>query len=240
MSQMIHPRRGRPKGSGIDDRPKLREIAAIIAQQPEIRPATAIKLLGENDPSVIRRLRDKFHAMQAELMADMRRPAPPIEKPQAERKEIPAAAAPVIPAPPPVKATAPLVQHELAQLADATAAKLASIAETTVEVAAKLAKPVAAPRIDVDAAKLADLERELQLREAADWPDPNASPYDTLVGLTIEATVNAIEQQMRICEQVFKIPTVAMMVRNQIAVNEALMNIACSAMRANRSLAAAA
>jgi hypothetical protein len=242
MTQMIHPRRGRPKGSGIDDRPKLREIAAIIANQPEIRPTTAIKLLGENDPSVIRRLRDKFHAMQGELMAEMRRPAPPNEKPVAERKETAAAptVAPVTPVPLPAKAAAPLVQHELAQLADATAATLASIAETTIETAFQKTISEAGSITDTHAARMADIQRKMRLNQAEDWPDPNSSPYDTLVGLTIEATVNAIEQQMRICEQVFKIPTVAMMVRNQIAVSEALMNIACSAMRANRSLAAAA
>jgi len=240
MSQMIQPRRGRPKGSGIDDRPKLREIASIIAQQPEIRPTTAIKLLGENDPSVIRRLRDKFHAMQAELMADIRRPAPPVEKPQTERKEAAQAASPAIPVALQLTAAAPLVQHELAQLADATAANLASLAEASVEIAAKASRTTAKQTSDIEAAKMERLEHEARLREAADWPDPDASPYDTIFGLTIEATVNAIEQQMRLCEQVFKIPTVAMMVRNHIAVNEALMNIACSAMRANRSLAAAA
>ncbi len=53
-------RRGRPKGSGIDDSRLLREIAAMIIEDPELKPTTAIKTSGISDPSTIRRLRDKF------------------------------------------------------------------------------------------------------------------------------------------------------------------------------------
>ena len=63
--------RGRPKGSGIDDRTRLQTIAAMIAANPELKPTTAIKSIGINDPSIIRRLRDKFHAAQTELMAEL-------------------------------------------------------------------------------------------------------------------------------------------------------------------------
>lgn len=62
-------RRGRPKGSGIDDQKYLREIAELIAQKPELKPTTAIKALGITDPSAIRRLRDKFHEFSGELSA---------------------------------------------------------------------------------------------------------------------------------------------------------------------------
>jgi hypothetical protein len=54
--------RGRPKGSGIDDRAKLRELSTLIAANPELRPTTAIKSVGITDPSAIRRLRDKYNA----------------------------------------------------------------------------------------------------------------------------------------------------------------------------------
>ncbi|MCB1519729.1 MAG: hypothetical protein KDJ37_04035 [Hyphomicrobiaceae bacterium] len=53
-------RRGRPKGTGIDDRATLEEIARLIAADPSLRPTTAIKAMGLTDPSVIRRLRDKY------------------------------------------------------------------------------------------------------------------------------------------------------------------------------------
>ena len=65
--------RGRPKGSGIDDRTRLQTIAAMIAANSELKPTTAIKSIGINDPSIIRRLRDKFHAAQTELMAELPR-----------------------------------------------------------------------------------------------------------------------------------------------------------------------
>lgn len=74
--------RGRPKGSGIDDQRSLRSIAELIEQKPGIRPTTAIRQLGVNDPSEIRRLRDKYRAVSAELMAEIR---------QTKRKESAAA-----------------------------------------------------------------------------------------------------------------------------------------------------
>lgn len=53
-------RRGRPKGTGIDDTPVLEDIASLIAANSDMRPTTAIKALGIADPSTIRRLRDKY------------------------------------------------------------------------------------------------------------------------------------------------------------------------------------
>lgn len=64
-------RRGRPKGSGIDDRQRLDAIARLIAINPALKPTTAIRSIGVTDPSVIRRLRDKFNAVRVELMQDL-------------------------------------------------------------------------------------------------------------------------------------------------------------------------
>ncbi len=66
-------RYGRPKGSGVDDSRQLESIAALLAANPGLKPTTAIRSLGVEDPSVIRRLRDKFHSDQAKLLADARR-----------------------------------------------------------------------------------------------------------------------------------------------------------------------
>ena len=52
-------KRGRPIGSGINDRIWLRELGHLIRIRPGIRPTTAIKALGVTNPSTIRRLRDK-------------------------------------------------------------------------------------------------------------------------------------------------------------------------------------
>lgn len=65
------PGRGRPKGSGLNDAAQLRAIAGLIAADPDLKPTTAIKTLGISDPSVIRRLRDKYSAVGRQLMAEI-------------------------------------------------------------------------------------------------------------------------------------------------------------------------
>jgi hypothetical protein len=68
----MHARYGRPKGSGVDDSRQLQSLAALLTANPALKPTTAIRSLGVENPSAIRRLRDKFHADQARLMADAR------------------------------------------------------------------------------------------------------------------------------------------------------------------------
>jgi hypothetical protein len=62
-------RYGRPKGSGLDDRQQLESIAALLVANPKLKPTTAIRSLGVEDPSTVRRLRDKFRLEQSSLMA---------------------------------------------------------------------------------------------------------------------------------------------------------------------------
>ncbi len=69
MTAKPKPSRGRPVGSGIDDRERLLAITAVMAANPGIRPTTAIKALGFTDTSVIRRLRDKLKAAHPGVMA---------------------------------------------------------------------------------------------------------------------------------------------------------------------------
>jgi len=52
--------RGRPKGTGVDDAGHLAAIAKALADNPGMKPTTAIKALGITNPSVVRRLRDKY------------------------------------------------------------------------------------------------------------------------------------------------------------------------------------
>ncbi len=72
-------RQGRPKGSGIDDSQQLARIAALLAADPKLKPTTAIRSLGIEDPSLIRRLRDK----QAVLETNARQKATAKPKPKA-------------------------------------------------------------------------------------------------------------------------------------------------------------
>ncbi|MCC7251479.1 hypothetical protein [Hyphomicrobium sp.] len=55
-----YARRGRPRGSGLDDRGQLRRIVELLEADPNLKPTTAIKAIGISDPSTIRRLRDKL------------------------------------------------------------------------------------------------------------------------------------------------------------------------------------
>ena len=73
MKPSTQSHRGRPKGTGLDDRAKLRALTEMLAADPRLKPTTAIKQLGVSDPSAIRRLRDKLKEMQAALD---RTPAP--------------------------------------------------------------------------------------------------------------------------------------------------------------------
>ncbi len=62
MAEKPTGRRGRPKGSGIDDAQTLQRITALMAGDTSLRPTTAIHRAGVSDPSVVRRLREKLKA----------------------------------------------------------------------------------------------------------------------------------------------------------------------------------
>lgn len=64
--------RGRPKGSGLDDRGHLEAIEKLISVDPELKPTTAIRALGISDPSTIRRLRDKYKKFQVSAAAALK------------------------------------------------------------------------------------------------------------------------------------------------------------------------
>lgn len=70
--QTAKRQRGRPKGTGINDRDTLLRIAEIVAANPSLKPTTAIKQAGITNPSTIRRLRDKFSEQGDQLIAEAR------------------------------------------------------------------------------------------------------------------------------------------------------------------------
>lgn len=61
--------RGRPKGTGLDDRALLQSVIQLVEANPNLKPTTAIKSIGVKDPSAIRRLRDKFHLVHGHSVA---------------------------------------------------------------------------------------------------------------------------------------------------------------------------
>lgn len=63
--------RGRPVGSGLDDRPTLKKVADMIVANPSLRPTSAIRrALDKPEPSNIRRLQVKWKAGKAEYIAE--------------------------------------------------------------------------------------------------------------------------------------------------------------------------
>ncbi|WP_045834783.1 hypothetical protein [Hyphomicrobium sp. 99] len=79
---MLHSpiRRGRPKGTGIDDSDRIARLDELLRVHPELRPTTAIRLMGYSNPSAIRRLRDKYKVFtlktRIELSKDLRGSTP--------------------------------------------------------------------------------------------------------------------------------------------------------------------
>lgn len=68
-------KRGRPIGTGIDDSDRIARLVELLRNQPELKPTTAIRVMGFSDPSTIRRLRDKYKAVQAVSPAAAASPA---------------------------------------------------------------------------------------------------------------------------------------------------------------------
>jgi hypothetical protein len=62
-------RRGRPIGTGIDDSDRIARLAELLKTQPDLRPTTAIRVMGFSDPSTIRRLRDKYKVYETSTAA---------------------------------------------------------------------------------------------------------------------------------------------------------------------------
>lgn len=88
--------RGRPQGSGIDDAAQLKAIADLLIAEPELKPTSAIRRLGHDNPSTIRRLREKFKACRDQELRDAQsrqkdtvRPAPMPPEPKAAEPEAP-------------------------------------------------------------------------------------------------------------------------------------------------------
>ncbi|MFT3732592.1 MAG: hypothetical protein QM780_14430 [Hyphomicrobium sp.] len=79
---MLHSpvRRGRPKGTGIDDSDRIARLDELLRVHPEMKPTTAIRLMGYSNPSAIRRLRDKYKVFalktRIELSKDIRGASP--------------------------------------------------------------------------------------------------------------------------------------------------------------------
>lgn len=116
MTDRAPARRGRPKGTGINDTDLLHRVRAALAADPTLRPTTAIRAAGVTDPSAIRRLRDKLGAAPAPTgktsKASSERPAAALKAGPAAIKTAQTRPTPKRPADTPPKAAADTVEAQ--------------------------------------------------------------------------------------------------------------------------------
>lgn len=211
MSDM-KPRRGRPKGSGIDDSARLRSIAALIAAEPGLKPTTAIKRTGVNDPSIIRRLRDKFHAARAELMAELHGAAQPTV---ASRSSTTSRVRPEVRG---VRTEPQLLSPKSGTPAATSASAFESAnAKNAEHLGSALAK-----RGEGGTKPKSSRMGEMPRQEPEAW-------IATMCGLGLQAISQALETQLMLLAQFVKLPQVALAMRQQVAINDLALALDASA-----------
>ena len=191
-------RRGRPKGSGLDDRKQLLNIAAMIAADPSLKPTTAIRALGVTDPSVIRRLRDKYSEML-------------------ERQHVAASnntAARVAETGGPDAFVAPAAHTDRPGTGRNGGA---------INLAASIPRePVRreAPRFEVISGGDAGIAPRMRepLSPTADW-------LAAWCGMGLGAATTAFETQLALMQQMLRLPPVAMVLSGQVAINEMALSM---------------
>jgi hypothetical protein len=210
--QSTSGKRGRPPGTGKNDTDRLLKIAALMAADPALKPTTAIKQIGETDPSAIRRLRDKYNEQQTMLTSKTLGAlgGPPV----APQTMVPALVSP-----------APITPHTVAP---------------TIAAAPRLAQPVALVAIPPRAAnptitQLIPVAPPAPTRQTVaaeiDFeplfkPAPVQDPFMVLgkwFGNGIETAAVLFEQQMMFAQTMLKATPVKAMWRQQIVATEYLL-----------------
>ncbi|MEZ5774808.1 MAG: hypothetical protein R3D33_08930 [Hyphomicrobiaceae bacterium] len=184
------PTRGRPKGSGINDRAILLSIAGLIVDNPTLKRTTAIKQAGITNPSTIRRLRDKFAAEGDTLIAEV----------EASRAAV---------------ATA----TEQAVAAPAKSRRKSKAPVTTVETPAAEAAAIEEPIIQISATAAAAPAATAAPAPAAEDPNIEAIVMQVL-GQVLGADMRALQSSPILAllkEQMKLIDTVLPIIRQQIA-----------------------
>ena len=217
----MRTRRGRPKGSGIDDRQRLDAIARLIAANPELKPTTAIRTLGVADPSVIRRLRDKFSLVRQDLMLELK--AQPRAKAQLSAVASGSSDANLVqPARPTRSRTMPATTQSAPRLSAEPKATAHAPNGGAAKVAAKPTE--CAPP---SSAALPKAEDDPERRPSATTgPAVTQALVMSLLGAGMATTNTAIAAQMTFAEQFVKSPYVTLLLKQQLAFNEWAMSLA--------------
>ncbi|MFA5949149.1 MAG: hypothetical protein WC807_02570 [Hyphomicrobium sp.] len=221
-----HVRRGRPKGSGLDDRVQLTNIARMLAADPALKPTTAIKLAGVTDPSTIRRLRDKLRQQVDAPQARASGPYSTAEVRAADGFSAPhllaAEAAPRFAQPQPWSqpvAAASVACRHVAEPALRAAAPLAVPAVA----AALMAPPVPLPPDSLPPSDepAASLVAGPDLTSAASPAQPEEASWLThWYALSLHALAATVEAQMGVVGEMLRVPPVACVLKQQVLLNE--------------------
>lgn len=143
--------RGRPKGTGIDDRETLRSVMSLLGSDIGLRPTTAIRQLGISDPSVVRRLREKLKTTDAPASTAERVPG---QSSQPQRQRQPEKQNPVPPISSNVQRPAPLPSEIPAPQEAASQESAPAISPTSSPAGA--ANPASQPSSPIGPAAAAD------------------------------------------------------------------------------------
>jgi hypothetical protein len=200
--------RGRPKGTGLNDAAQLRAIAGLLAADPDLKPTTAIKQLGISDPSVIRRLRDKFHAVETALIAELNATSPPTGEP-ALHSPVPAMAMP---------ADVPAARTLNCAAVDANpgAGRVVTL-QTGRD--AKKSRPVAASGQATAPAKIETLSA-VRARRSAAVPLPSETELPMWLGIGLSLYALSVEAQFAVAGSMFQWPPMVAVLQSQVAFSE--------------------
>lgn len=203
--------RGRPKGTGLNDAAQLRAIAGLMASNPDLKPTTAIKTLGISDPSVIRRLRDKFSAVESALIAEI---APQL----------------------PLTGKAPVQAAVVAPLKEAAPAVLApgAMQAATTQCEASKSPPRAAPLAIVRSERKIEPARRVEVQKAPfvptpvpprperprQFPLPSETGLSDWMGMGLSLYALSVEAQFAVVGLMFQWPPLTAVLRSQVAFTE--------------------
>lgn len=201
--------RGRPKGSGLNDAAQLQAIAGLMTTDPDLKPTTAIRRLGIQDPSVIRRLRDKYNALEAELIAERKAGAHPLP-PKLAVIQPAARIDATISAEPEASLKAGARAVPLAAIEDARRSQpvLAALAAKTVA--------VAPPAFDAEFSP----KRAPRKRAFDDIKPPSETELPSWMGVGLSLFVLGFEAQFAMIGTMFEWAPLAAVVRSQVAYTE--------------------
>jgi hypothetical protein len=214
--------RGRPKGTGLNDAAQLRAIAGLIATNPDLKPTTAIKTLGITDPSVIRRLRDKFAIVETQLIADI---APELPLPAPTLTLVTAAPELVIAATQTPSAFESRPSARVLPLAGARAERKTGRIPASPAVPSVL--PTSAPQ------QTAALAQPLRTPRPALVPSPSETQLPAWLGMGLSLYVLSIQTQYAVIGSVIQWPPLTAALKSHVALTE--MAVAMTTSSAARS-----